>query len=166
MRGPAGMQNDECRMENGRRRGELDPPPLILHSSFIILHSAFALPLTPEYRGEGGESSQMRIRDPIIEEEPYNLVPLTDMVFNLLIFFMAATTFTQIEKDLAVQLPKAGGFQTLSAAPKQIVINIREDGSTYVDGRQRTNEQLSEMLSAAVKTDPGREVLIRVDERS
>jgi biopolymer transport protein ExbD len=108
----------------------------------------------------------LRIHDPGVEDEPYNLVPLTDMVFNLLIFFMAATTFTQIEKDLAVQLPKAGGFQTLSAAPKQIVINIREDGSTYVDGRQRTNEQLSEMLSAAVKTDPGREVLIRVDERS
>jgi biopolymer transport protein ExbD len=108
----------------------------------------------------------LRIHDPGVEDEPYNLVPLTDMVFNLLIFFMAATTFTQIEKDLAVQLPKAGGFQTLSAAPKQIVINIREDGSTYVDGRQRTNEQLSEMLSTAVKADPGREVLIRVDERS
>ena len=108
----------------------------------------------------------MRIRDPHIEDEPYNLVPLTDMVFNLLIFFMAATTFTQIEKDLAVQLPKAGGFQTLSAAPKQIVINIRQDGSTYVDGRQRTDAQLSELLSGAVKADPGREVLIRVDERS
>ena len=108
----------------------------------------------------------MRIRDAHIDEEPYNLVPLTDMVFNLLIFFMAATTFTQIEKDLAVQLPKAGGFQTLSAIPRQIVINIREDGSTYVDGRQRSNEQLSELLGAAVKADPGREVLIRVDERS
>ena len=108
----------------------------------------------------------MRIRDAHIEEEPYNLVPLTDMVFNLLIFFMAATTFTQIEKDLAVQLPKAGGFQTLSAAPKQIIINIRQDGSTYVDGRQRTDTELSNLLAGAVKADPGREVLIRVDERS
>ena len=108
----------------------------------------------------------MRIHDPAIEEEPYHLVPLTDRVFNLLIFFMAATTFTQIEKDLAVQLPKAGGFQTLSAAPRQIVINIRDDGSTYVDGRQRTAEQLAELLAGAVKADPGREVLIRVDERS
>ena len=108
----------------------------------------------------------MRIHDPAIEEEPYNMIPLTDMVFNLLIFFMAATTFTQIEKDLAVQLPKAGGFQTLSQAPRQIVINIRQDGTTYVDGRQRSDADLSEMLSAAVKVDPGREVLIRVDERS
>jgi biopolymer transport protein ExbD len=108
----------------------------------------------------------MRIHDPHIEDEPYNLVPLTDMVFNLLIFFMAATTFTRIEKDLAVQLPKAGGFQTLSAAPKQIVINIRQDGSTYVDGRQRTDAELADLVTRAVKADPGREVLVRVDERS
>jgi biopolymer transport protein ExbD len=108
----------------------------------------------------------LRIRDAHIDEEPYNLVPLTDMVFNLLIFFMAATTFTQIEKDLSVQLPKAGGFQTLSAAPKQIVINIRQDGSTYVDGRQRTDAELSDLVTRAVKADPGREVLVRVDERS
>jgi len=108
----------------------------------------------------------VRIRDSQIEEEPYNLVTLTDMVFNLLIFFMAATTFTQIEKDLAVQLPKAGGFQTLSQAPRQIIVNVRQDGTTTVDGRERTAEQLSELLAAAVKTDPSREVLIRVDERS
>ena len=108
----------------------------------------------------------MRIRDSQIEEEPYNLVPLTDMVFNLLIFFMAATTFTQIEKDLAVQLPKAGGFQTLSQAPRQIIVNVRQDGTTTVDGRERTPEQLAELLTAAAKADANREVLIRVDERS
>ena len=108
----------------------------------------------------------MRIRDPQIEEEPYNLVPLTDMVFNLLSFFMAATTFIQIEKDLAVQLPKAGGFQTLSQAPRQIIINVRQDGTTTVDGRERSPDQLSELLTSLVKADPSKEILIRVDERS
>ena len=108
----------------------------------------------------------MRIREPQIEEEPYNLVPLTDMVFNLLIFFMAATTFTQIEKDLAVQLPKSGGFRTLSQAPPQIIINIRQDGSFHVDGVQRTAEELTQFLTTAVQSDSSREVLIRVDERS
>ena len=49
----------------------------------------------------------MRIRDPFTEqEEGYNLVPLTDMVFNLLIFFMCATTFARVEKELSVQLPR------------------------------------------------------------
>ena len=74
----------------------------------------------------------MRIKDPISEsDEPFNLVPLTDMVFNLLIFFMAATTFTQIEKDMSLQLPKTSAFRTLSQPPQQLVINIRQDGSTW-----------------------------------
>ena len=70
----------------------------------------------------------MRIRDIQAEmEEPYNLIPLTDMVFNLLIFFMAATSFTQLEKEMGVQLPKTAPFQTMSAPPKQLIINIKEN---------------------------------------
>ena len=45
----------------------------------------------------------MRIKDPLTEaEEPYNLVPLTDMVFNLLIFFMVVTQFEKSERDLVI----------------------------------------------------------------
>ncbi|HEY8748091.1 MAG TPA: biopolymer transporter ExbD [Tepidisphaeraceae bacterium] len=109
----------------------------------------------------------MRIRDVQGEgEEPFNLIPLTDMAFNLLIFFMAATSFTQIEKDLKVQLPRTAPFQTISAPPKQIVINIRQDGSTVVAGKTYSTDELGKMLEREVKSDPNRAVLIRADERS
>src|SRR5258708_35677801 len=109
----------------------------------------------------------MRIRDVQGEaEEPFNLVPLMDMAFNLLIFFMAATSFTQIEKDMHVQLPRTAPFQTMSAPPRQIVINIRQDGSTVVAGRTYTNDELAKLLTAEIKPDPNRAVLIRADERS
>ena len=108
----------------------------------------------------------MRIRDPQGEEEPYNLVPLTDMVFNLLIFFMAATTFAQIEKDLTLQLPVAGRMRTLSSAPLQLVINVKDDGSKLVNGRTYDNDALKNLLSTAARDEPGRVVLIRADERS
>ena len=109
----------------------------------------------------------MRIKDPMNEaEEPFNLVPLTDMVFNLLIFFMAATTFTQIEKDTSVQLPKTSAFRTLSQAPTQLVINIREDGSTWVNGARYEREGLKTLIATSVSQNPDREVLIRPDERA
>jgi biopolymer transport protein ExbD len=109
----------------------------------------------------------MRIKDPISEaEEPFNLVPLTDMVFNLLIFFMAATTFTQLEKDMSVQLPKTSAFRTLSQPPAQLVINIRKDGSTWVNGARYEPDGLGTLLSTALKAEPDREVLIRSDEDS
>ena len=109
----------------------------------------------------------MRIRDVQAEmEEPYNLIPLTDMVFNLLIFFMAATSFTQLEKEMGVQLPKTAPFQTMSAPPKQLIINIKADGTTVVAGKAYDSEQLSQLVASTAKTDPNRAVLIRADERT
>ena len=109
----------------------------------------------------------MRIRDIQAEmEEPYNLIPLTDMVFNLLIFFMAATSFTQLEKEMGVQLPKTAPFQTMSAPPKQLIINIKADGTTVVAGKAYDPEQLTQLVSTTAKADPNRAVLIRADERS
>src|SRR5437660_12600171 len=89
------------------------------------------------HRQQPRRTTPMRIRDPIADnEEPYNLVPLTDMVFNLLIFFMCATTFAQVEKDLQVKLPEARpSFRPLSAPPQELIINVREDGSALVSGR-------------------------------
>jgi biopolymer transport protein ExbD len=109
----------------------------------------------------------MRIRDAQAEaEEPFNLVALTDMAFNLLIFFMAATSFTQIEKDMNVQLPKTAPFQSMSAPPRQIIINIKQDGSTVVAGKTYSQDDLAKMVQSELKSDPGRIVLIRADERS
>ena len=109
----------------------------------------------------------MRIRDVQGEaEEPFNLIPLMDMAFNLLIFFMAATSFTQLEKDLKIQLPRSAPFQTMSAPPKQIVINIRRDGTNVVAGKTYTNEELGKLLESQLKPDPMRAVLIRADEQS
>jgi biopolymer transport protein ExbD len=109
----------------------------------------------------------MRIRDIQAEaEEPFNLVPLMDMAFNLLIFFMAATSFTQLEKDMGVQLPKAAPFQSMSAPPKQLIINIKQDGSTIVSGKTYNETDLAQFVAAQLKADPNRAVLIRADERS
>jgi biopolymer transport protein ExbD len=110
----------------------------------------------------------MRIKDRITEgEEPYNLVPLTDMVFNLLIFFMCATTFAQVEKELSVQLPKAtASFKPLSAPPKQIIINVKEDGATVVSGKTYAAGELAELVAGAVAKDSTTSVIVRADERT
>jgi biopolymer transport protein ExbD len=109
----------------------------------------------------------MRIRDPQAEaEEPFNLVPLMDMAFNLLIFFMAATSFTQLEKEMGVQLPKTAPFQALSAPPRQLIINIKQDGSTIVAGKSYETDKLNDLVKTELKQDPSKAILIRADERT
>src|SRR5947209_3357011 len=106
----------------------------------------------------------MRIKDPLSEpEEPFNLVPLTDMVFNLLIFFMAATTFAQVEKEMGIRLPKASSFQTLSAEQQQMTINIDAQGKPIVNHKVYDLTSLREQVAASVKRNKEFKVIIRAD---
>ena len=38
-----------------------------------------------------------------------NLTPMIDIVFNLIIFFMVSTRFTEIERKVDLSVPEVGG---------------------------------------------------------
>jgi biopolymer transport protein ExbD len=97
-------------------------------------------------------------------EETLNLTPLIDVVFLLLVFFLAATTFSREEVEMDLNLPEA---KTGEAAeqPKLLTINVGEDGTISVDGRTVTMEGLVQKLAAARARDQKQEVLIRGDTR-
>lgn len=109
----------------------------------------------------------MRIKEPSeASEDPLNMTPLIDMVFLLLIFFLVATTFASEERDIAIQLPTTSAPRPLSAPPRQLIINIKEDGSVFVSSRQVDDQALSRLLADTLRDNPDKEVLIRTDERS
>jgi biopolymer transport protein ExbD len=110
----------------------------------------------------------MLIRESNVEEEaPINLMPLIDMVFLLLIFFLVATTFIQDELERQLQLARAAPeIQPLSALPDALMINILRDGKLKVGGKDCTRERLAELLSRTVHNDPTKKVVIRADEDS
>jgi biopolymer transport protein ExbD len=99
------------------------------------------------------------------EEAVLNLVPLLDVMFLLLIFFLVSTTFTKDEVDMNLVLPEAR-----SGAPAEsgnlLVINVAQDGAITVDGRPvATMEALRQKLRAAASRNRDQEVLIRGDTR-
>lgn len=100
------------------------------------------------------------------EEAPVNLMPLIDMVFLLLIFFLVASTFAKQERQIAIELPAASQSQALSAPPKQLVINITEDGAIHVGADSLTHAQLESLLRRTLGDSEDRVVFIRADERS
>ncbi len=100
------------------------------------------------------------------QEDPINLMPLIDMVFLLLIFFLVATTFAREERDVGIQLPGTTLIKPLSAAPQQLIINIAIDGTTKVGPNVYTPQQLAEELRRVAREEPNRDVLIRADKQS
>ena len=94
-----------------------------------------------------------------------SLTSMLDVVFNLLVFFLVATTMASEEREIAVQLPGTASFRPLSAPPQQLVLNVKDDGSTIVSGRTYDANALAQLLSKTAREDPNKVVLIRADER-
>jgi biopolymer transport protein ExbD len=98
--------------------------------------------------------------------ESIPLTPLVDVVFLLLVFFLVATTLSEEERQLSVQLPAASEAQPLTARPREVVVNVDAAGQYYVSGEPLDLKRLEEVLAVASASNPGRaSVIIRADRR-
>lgn len=92
-----------------------------------------------------------------------NLTPMVDVVFLLLVFFLAATTFANEEVELDLRLPEARSGAP-SVVGHQLVVNVLASGRITVEGRDVTLEALRQKLVAAQQRDQKQSVLVRGDE--
>ena len=98
--------------------------------------------------------------------ESLTMTPLIDVVFLLLIFFLVATRLSEEERELDVLLPDASEAQPLTSKPRELFINIDDQGRYYVTGQILDLRQLQPILDAAYVNNPGRaSVVIRADKR-
>ena len=107
----------------------------------------------------------MRIADDNeAEDVAFNLAPMIDVVFLLLIFFMVATTFVEKEKELGVELPVAESGDEAAPDNDEIVINLTREGSIVLNGEEIERSALLELLGRAARRDPETPVTIRGDK--
>jgi biopolymer transport protein ExbD len=95
-----------------------------------------------------------------------DLTPIIDMVFLLLIFFLVATTFQQTEREMKIALPAASSAGPISAALRELVINVDDGGRIYVSGRQIEAQELRVMVSEAIAANPNQKVTVRGDRNT
>jgi len=83
----------------------------------------------------------MKISDSNEDEPILNLTPMIDVVFQLLIFFMVATTFLDPEKEIGIELPEATSG-VASEEAEELIINIFADGRIVLSGREIPSDDL------------------------
>src|ERR1051326_3245779 len=106
----------------------------------------------------------MLIRDDEPESSIHiDFVPLADVLFNLLIFFLLATTIAQVEREMAVALPAAGASAPISQELREIIVNVGTDGTIVVAGQPVQPEALQQQITDAVKNNPQQKVSVRGD---
>jgi biopolymer transport protein ExbD len=96
-------------------------------------------------------------------DEIMNLTPMIDVVFLLLVFFLAATTFAREEVELDLRLPEAKSGEAGKQQGRQLVVNLLADGRLSMEGREVTLEALRQKLAAAAARDREQGVLVRGD---
>jgi len=95
-----------------------------------------------------------------------SLTPLIDVVFLLLIFFLVATRFAQEDRELDVPLPDASEAKPLTVKPKELFINIDQQGQYFIGRQQVEPDELEHLLVQAATNNPvNQAVIIRADKR-
>lgn len=93
----------------------------------------------------------MKIRDPLPPPPGFQLAPMIDIVFLLLLFFLVTYQITEQEKDNRISVPTSTEGAESTRVANEIVINITTEGEISIAGQPYTHDQLFEKLTRLVE---------------
>jgi biopolymer transport protein ExbD len=94
----------------------------------------------------------------------FNITPLIDVVFQLIIFFLVASHFVRSETVEPVDLPRITQSEDEDENPRTLTVTITPDERLHVLGRVVSAGELDQMILAGAEEHAGRfEVRIRGD---
>lgn len=107
-------------------------------------------------------SRRQRTRRRRILEPTINLTAMLDVIFNLLFFFLMATTIRTEEYRAGITLPSSDTGAALPASTDQQTLSIDSEGRVFFGGREVVEEELElQLRSLAAKGK--KEIAIRGD---
>jgi biopolymer transport protein ExbD len=78
-----------------------------------------------------------------------NLTSMIDVLFLLIIFFMVATKFDEMERNIEVAVPQVAAAGEDMPPPQPLIVTVTADGRLDLDGKAVTETELSSRLAAA-----------------
>ena len=99
-------------------------------------------------------------QDPLPE---LNLTPMIDVVFLLIIFFMAGTKFAEYERTVQLEVPRVSQLGALAAVPEKRVVHVHRDGTLQLDQQEVSLEDLETQLRTSAAETPTLAIVVRGD---
>ena len=94
----------------------------------------------------------------------FMLIPLIDILFVLLAFFMSNTTFSETNASINIKLPTSSVKQV--PVSKYIVISIDEKKQLYINSTKFSIETLQEGIKSELLAQNRNDVVIRADKET
>lgn len=90
----------------------------------------------------------MRLTSSRVEKTPQMMIiPMIDIIFFLLVFFMLSTLYMTDQQTIPVNLPQAASAQ--NDVVKSIQVTVAKDGSLYMGTEQMTMDEMLPKVKAA-----------------
>ncbi len=105
----------------------------------------------------------MRLPDDLEAPFQINLVPMIDVIFAILAFFIVSTLYLTRSEGLPVNLPTAATAQTLRTA--QINLTIDSDGEMTLNRQPIALEELQDAVRSIIEPNSESLVVINADAR-
>ena len=100
-------------------------------------------------------------------ERPHiQLIPLIDIMFFALVFFMILSVYYHVEAQMDIRVPKSTEARDTQRSSTAIVINVNTAGEFIVNNDTLTPAGLEELLKKLSILSPEQAVIIRADEKT
>lgn len=107
----------------------------------------------------------MNFRKQAASEPPgFQIAPMVDIVFLLLIFFLVTWNFARYETELDVKVPTAKEGKESRRAVGEVIINVKSDGTIMMNRRPMSGAELGGTLRKISELYPDQAVVLRGDE--
>lgn len=97
------------------------------------------------------------------EDVGFQLAPMIDMTFLLLIFFMLTSTVTNLKVRQDVKVPVAPSAVIPKDASQRLLINIEAGGDLFLGDQAIGEKELAAELNRQFRNNPPLQLYIRAD---
>lgn len=105
----------------------------------------------------------MKLRSYRVERTPkLMIIPMIDIIFFLLVFFMMSTLNMVYQKTLPINLPLAASSQQDAETP--LIITLSKTGQVHLEQEEIPLEALQEQLKKRLAAQAKRSVILRADQ--
>lgn len=106
----------------------------------------------------------MRLQDEQEIPAQVNIVPMIDVTFSLLTFFIMSSLFLTRSQGLPVNLPSASTTQQ-SRTPQKITVSVDDKGTVSLNRQPIAVDNLTEQVRTLVNNNPDALVVINADRK-
>jgi biopolymer transport protein ExbD len=107
----------------------------------------------------------MRIRRRELSGEDFQMAPMIDMVFLLLVFFMCVSSLSQADKRTPVALPESVESKVPEDLQNRAMVTVQSGGAIHVGGEATDLAGLGRRLRDALAKNPRLRLQLRADAR-